>query len=215
LWGIKTDHTINAQRINRGIDKARIIIVLRKQDDWLESWFKQGLKTGKYLSKSFKNWFKNELGNDKRGHLLSLLNYSQLVEAYINYFGEEHVYIFFYEDYRDKFHLLSRNIASCIGIDTEIAESLTRKQLMNVTKKKYHGPPLFLKKIASTYVGRKIIDFLPEKIITDNIRRILMRKYNYPEMNMDEKKEIMSIFNSSNRKLFERIGRLNNLGYYI
>lgn len=214
LWGIKTDHMINAERINKIIDNARILIVLRKQDDWFESWFKQGLKTGKYLSNTFQNWFNNELSGDERQHLMSLLNYHQLVDAYTYYFGEEYVHIYFYEDYKDKFHLLARDIASNMGIDTEKAELLTRKQLRNVTKKQYQGSAIFLKKIASTHSGRKIVPLLPERIIKENIRRIFKRQYNYPEMNRNEKIDIMSNFNVSNKKLFKRIGRSNNHGYY-
>jgi hypothetical protein len=45
-WAVRSDHIATARRARAVLGDAQVLIVLRNQADWLESWHLQGLKSG-------------------------------------------------------------------------------------------------------------------------------------------------------------------------
>jgi len=157
----------------------------------LESWYKQGLKSGKYISQNFHDWLYKELGDIKREQLFSLLNYDSLFNAYASIFGCEDIHVFFYEDYCSEYHKLARRIAGIVDIDADQAEKLVLNKTQNVTGDEYKSVSVYLKIFARTIYGKKIINYLPK--ITRIIRNMLSFKQTYPVVAIQEKNPLCCI----------------------
>lgn len=207
-WDIRTDHSAVARKIRDILGVVDIIVVLRNQTDWLISWYKQGLKTGKYVSTSFADWFDRELG-ERRDRLCGLLHYDRLYGAYVDVFGAARVHVFIYEQYSDDFASLAGEIARRIGVDDAAAASLARDTAINVTGAQYETAPPILKRIAGVGPLRQIVNLVPAKL-----RRALRVKRQYPTTNREELAAQMRMFAKGNRDLFERLAEDGHGTYY-
>ena len=207
-WGIRTDHSAVARKIRKILGVVDIIIVLRNQADWLISWYKQGLKTGKYVSTSFADWFGGELG-DRRDRLCDLLHYDRLYSAYVDVFGAARVHVFTYERYSDDFASLAGEIARRIGVDDAAAASLARDTAINVTGAQYETAPPVLKRIAGVAPVRQLVKLVPAKL-----RSALRVRRQYPTTSREELAALMQIFAKGNRDLFERLAEDGRGTYY-
>src|SRR5262245_15188582 len=60
-WPVCPGHVATARRARAVLGEAHVLIVLRNQADWLESWHRQGLKTGRYIETDFQAWLDRDL----------------------------------------------------------------------------------------------------------------------------------------------------------
>ena len=94
----------NCDIIKKLIPAAKIIIIIRKQDDWLKSLYKQNVQKGSYFS--FED-FVAQFGFDD--------NPFDVIDNYINNFGKENVHIIPYEKLLAEPDKFISDIASVLG----------------------------------------------------------------------------------------------------
>lgn len=210
-WSIDSNHEEMAKRIHQLLGNIEIMVVLRRQDSWLESWHKQGLKTGKYIDHDFGNWLTNELTEYERTKLFSLLDYDGLVSAYFNQFGKERVHVFFFEDYQGRFEVLARELAHGLEIDADQAEQLLTGYISNISGETYSGATPILKKIAKSGVGRMLRQYMPS--LVRKLQTMTRREHRFEVAPEHVKQSVLSTFRSGNQHLMERLGRLDQNGY--
>jgi hypothetical protein len=138
-WPVRSDHVATARRARALLGDAQVLIVLRNQADWIESWRLQGLKSGKYVETDYRGWLEQDLGASAE-RLLTLLDYDALYHAYCQAFGPGQVHVRFYERYSDRFDDLAAECAELIGVDAERARLLLLEgQPRNVGGDRYSG----------------------------------------------------------------------------
>lgn len=212
-WKITTDHAEVARRIWSVLGDVEIIVVLRNQADWLESWYRQGLKSGKYEAMDFSVWFNDELGT-RREALLDLLHFDHLYDAYVRVFGTERVHFFLYERYWNDYPSLAGEIARCIGVDAGTAVRLARDTPRNVTGTHFESLPAAMKRVTRMAPFRTLLDHVPRRL-KNSVHRVLRTRRRFPAMSSADKAAQMKCFAASNRALFERLGLDGRgLGYY-
>src|SRR5262245_26474660 len=178
LWPVPSGHLTTVQRVRSVLGEAHVLIVLRNQGDWLESWHRQGLKQGIYVETDYWAWIHRDLGVSAE-RLLKLLEYDILYEAYRDAFGAHRVHVRFYEDYRDRLEDLAAECARLIDVDTDCAWQRIRDgQPLNVTGTRFRGHPPFVRRFANKVRVRRILDKLPASL-RKWLRDVLLRERIY------------------------------------
>jgi hypothetical protein len=199
-WPVKSDHIATAHRAHKLLGDAEVLIVLRNQADWLESWHLQGLKSGKYTETGYRDWLRRDLGASAE-RLLGLLDYDRIYQAYCNAFGTRHVHVRFYEQYREHFEDLAAECADLICIDPDHARRLlTLGEARNVTGTRFVGLPSFIKHLADTAGVRPIINALPASV-RDLLRCLLARERTFPRFSEEDRSGIRQRFAEGNVRL--------------
>lgn len=213
-WNIVTNHTEVAGRSHDLLGGVDVLIVVRNQVDWVKSWHSQGLKTGRYIETNFQKWLEKDIGDDAE-HFFDLLNLDQLYQAYADIFGEDHVHVYLYEDYRNSYSDLIREVAGLINLGKEEAVKIFEAgESRNVTPGFFMGTPRWIKKFASSSFGTQLKNALPKKVIK-KIRAAFVSKIDYEEMTDDDKLYIFNKFKESNRTFVSKIGVDGSVhGYY-
>jgi len=210
-WSINSDHTEMAQRIHQMLGEVDILLVLRRQDAWLESWHKQGLKTGRYIDPDFETWLLKELDESEREKLFSLLDYDTLVSAYANQFGQSRCHLFFFEDYQDRFEVLARELADRLEIDADQAEQLLRGHFSNISGDTYKGGAAGLKRISRSWFGRMLRQYMPSMV--KKLQILTRREHRYKPVADHVKQSVLSHFRLGNQRLMNNLGRSDPYGY--
>lgn len=188
------------------LGNARILIVLRNQSDWLISWHRQGLKTGKYTETKFERWLKHDLGSARRDRLFELLDYNRLLSAYFDQFGANYVDVRFYEDFRGDFPRLASEIANTLDLDaTEAHQLLANSPAANVTPSAFRGLPPELHRLAHTGTGRAVLDRVPKRY-RSVLRELFVRNRTYADIEETTSQQIRAHFRTSNSALRHRLG---------
>ena len=205
-WPIDSTPETVAAHTKEILGEARILMVLRNQLDWLISWHRQGLKTGKYTETKFKRWLERDLGSAQRDRLFELLDYNRLVAAYADQFGAHNLDVRFYEDFRDDFPRLASEIARTIDLNaTEAHHLLANSPPANVTPPRFHGLPPEIHRLARTAAGRAVLDRVPKRYRTV-LRELFVCNRSYDNLEDSTSKEIRSRFQASNFALRRQLG---------
>jgi hypothetical protein len=202
-WNLLSNHHDMANRIQKVLGNVEIFIVLRNQVDWLISWHRQGLKTGKYIETNFQRWLDKDIGR-KRDHLYSLLDYDSLYNAYSGTFGRDRVHVYLYENYKGQFENLAEQMAQVMNIDPKHAIRSVTGAARNVTGENFQTPSATLKKLFRKQPARAILSIIPGSI-KEAARRLLSGEQKYLEVDEKDKADITNYFADSNRKLFKKI----------
>jgi len=212
-WPIKTDHELIAKRAYEVLGEAQVLIVLRNQPDWIESWQKQGLKNSKYIERNYDLWLKNDLGESAQ-HLFSLLDYEKLYKAYANVFGVDNVHVKLYENYTQSVEEIGVDFLCLFGIDPKRTQGIMADKKKNVSGKKFNALPTAMYKIIRTKNIKKIISLIP-KSIKNPLRKILQVEKKYISLDEGCKTKILRDYEDSNRRLFDLLGiNAEGLGYF-
>ena len=99
----------NCDIIKKLIPAAKIIIIIRKQDDWLKSLYKQNIQKGSYFS--FED-FVAKFGFDD--------NPFDVIDNYINNFGKENIHIIPYEKLLADSDKFMSDMASVLGYSNRL-----------------------------------------------------------------------------------------------
>jgi len=202
-WNLHSNHHLMANRIQKVLGNVEIFMVLRNQVDWLTSWHRQGLKTGKYIETQFKRWLDKDIG-PHRDHLYSLLDYESLYKAYCEVFGRDHVHVYLYENYKDQFELLAAEMARVMNINSKQAIRSIENSAKNVTEDYFQTPSATLKKLIRTKPLRAALSIIPNPI-KESARRLLSGEKKYLKMDEKDKIEITNYFLDSNKRLLQKI----------
>jgi len=214
-WPIESTPEVLAAHTRRILVKARILIVLRNQSDWLVSWHRQGCKTGMYTEVKFERWLERDLGSARRDRLFELLDYNRLVAAYTDQFGANQVDVRFYEDFRDDFPRLASVIARTLGLDeTEANKLLADSPPANVTPPHFCRLPPALLRLARTEGVRSVLDRAPKRYRTI-LRELFVRVRAYEPIEEATVQQIRAQFRASNSALGDRLGFDRVPNYYL
>jgi hypothetical protein len=202
-WNLQSNHHTMANRIQKVLGNVEIFMVLRNQVDWLISWHRQGLKTGKYLETNFKRWLDRDIGPN-RDHLYSLLDYDSLYNAYCGIFGQDHVHVYLYENFKERFELLAEQMARTMNIDSDHAIRHMVGAAKNVTGEHFQAPSATFKKLIRKQPARAILSIIPGSI-KEAARRLMSAPQKYLDMSEEDKAEIANYYLESNRQLLKKI----------
>jgi Sulfotransferase family len=204
-WPVRSDHIATARRARAVLGDAQVLIVLRNQADWLESWHLQGLKSGKYVETDYRAWLNRDLGASAE-RLLALLDYDVLYEAYRKVFGPQQVHVRLYEQYRDHFEDLAAECAALIYVDTDRARRLFLDgEARNITGTRFTGLPPLVKRLAAQGRLRRILDALPVSVRRP-FRDLLVRERTFRRLSEADRLAIRDRFAAGNVRLQRALG---------
>jgi hypothetical protein len=199
-WPVRSDHAATARRARALLGDAQVLIVLRNQADWIESWRLQGLKSGKYVETDYRAWLAQDLGAASE-KLLRLLDYDMLYHAYCEAFGSRRVHVRLYEQYSDRFQDLAAECAGLIGVDAERARRLLLEgQPRNVGGDRYSGLASGTKRLAGWTPARRFLDALPAPL-RGRLRNWFVRERSYSRLSEADRSAIRDKFAAGNIRL--------------
>jgi hypothetical protein len=214
-WPIMSDHKLTARRACNllGKDRVNVLIVLRNQVDWLKSWHRQGLKTGKYVETNFQRWITRDLGPSAE-LLFKRINFNGLYDSWAEVFGPARVHVRLYEAYRESFPELAANAAALLSIDENQARTLVQDPARNVTDKKFTGVMPGVQRMVRSVPMRKVLSYIPQRLRL-KARRVFEYQRIYEGMNQGDRQWIFDRFAPSNQALFEKLGiNGQGMGYF-
>lgn len=204
-WPVRSDHFAMARRAREVLGDAQVLIVLRNQADWLESWHFQGLKSAKYTETDYRAWLNRDLGASAE-RLLALLDYDVLYTAYCNVFGAQQVHVRLYEQYRDHFEDLAAECAGLICIDADRARRLILEgEARNVSGSRFEGLPPTVKRFAAQGPVRRILNTLPVGA-RRLLRNLLVRERSFRPLSEADRSAIRERFAAGNARLQHALG---------
>lgn len=208
-WPVRSDHVATARRARSLLGDAEVLIVLRNQADWIESWQRQGLKSGKYVETDYRAWLGRDLGASAE-RLLALLDYSSLYEAYGSAFGPQRVHVRFYEHYSQRFADLAAECAELIHVDADRARRLILEgEPRNVGASRFGGLAPRAKRFAAWAPIRRILDALPSGL-RGTLRNWFVRERSVSGLSEADRAAIRDRYAASNVRL-QRALRLEEL----
>lgn len=212
-WPITSDHRAAADRAHRLLGDAHVLIVIRNQADWLESWHRQGLKSRKYVETDFSRWLERDLG-DSAERLLSLLRFDELYRAYAHAFGRDRVHVRLYEHYQDRFEELAAEFATILTIDPDVARNLVAGKARNVTGTHFSGLPRFVHHTVRHGPFRRLMILLPIDL-KRSIRKAVAMRRAYGTLQESDRRAIRERFAVGNRAVLSKLGiDGEGLGYF-
>lgn len=205
-WPVVSAPSATAARIRDLLgEDTDILIVLRDQADWLQSWHRQGLKTGKYAETEFQRWLDKDLGPIATAKLFDLLRYDRLYQAFRDVFGADRVHLRWFEDYADRYDDLAAEVAELIGLDGTEARALVADQAQNVTGTHFTGLPPVVQRLARNGPGPALLGLLPRSL-RQRLRGLIARRKAYGGLTETERAEVCALFTESNRRLVRLAG---------
>jgi hypothetical protein len=90
----------------------------------------QGLKVGR-INVTPHNWIRSLFRNVEYRSFLNLLKYDEAYEAYAAMYGENKVLVYPYEKVQQNWSSFIEELANILGIDVEVAISLTKDERYN------------------------------------------------------------------------------------
>jgi hypothetical protein len=119
-WEHKTKYVKKIKQSLNNYD-TKIIIYLRRQDHWIQSWFNQHVKNGFPLPKDIEKFSKQSK---------SLLDYKAHLDLYADFFGKENIIVRVYEKEQLNEGLFN-DFLHCIGIENASEYKLKEKPKYN------------------------------------------------------------------------------------
>jgi hypothetical protein len=197
---VRSDHVAVARRARALLGECQVLIVLRNQADWIESWHLQGLKSGKYVETGYRAWLERDLGASAE-KLLTLLDYDALYEAYRKAFGARRVHVRLYEQYSDRFEDLAAECAELIRVDADCARRLILQgEPRNVGGTRYSGLAPAAKRLAARGPVRRILDALPVGLRA-RLRYWFVRERGFSPLSEADRSAIRDRFAAGNVRL--------------
>ncbi|OGI00444.1 MAG: hypothetical protein A2Y25_11890 [Candidatus Melainabacteria bacterium GWF2_37_15] len=205
------DNIFLSDALKKIFPNAKIFLVVRKQDTWLESAYRHLISRGKSISvNKFLNYYKGEFkdlyfGIDHNVIDVKAFNWANFVDNYVKLFGKDRVLVLPYEMFKkNQNEFLTRfykfaDIQPFYPADNVIVN----KGLSNTS--------LFISYYTNFFLQRKL------RIIFNKFLKSLDNCIclNWEIINEKIKREIMDLHKESNQKLEELIGiDLKQYGYY-
>lgn len=212
------NHKSNTEILKKLFPNAKIFLVIRKQDEWIESYYNEFIITN-YITLNKAIGFKNNKFNPKNKMLnIYKLNWFELYKSYEKYFGKDNVLILPYEMFREKPDEFLTKFYSFAKLESYYPETiikLNERKIRNLEKSFLH-----------TNYNKFISSLNPdiELFIRKNdrgLQKILLwffgKKINSNEQKLtyDQAKIILDIQKRNNQLLANEIKiNLEKYGYY-
>jgi len=213
-WSIRSDHEKTARRIRAALGQVHVLIVVRNQSDWMVSWHRQGLKTGKYVETGFQKWLEKDLGETAE-HMMELLRYDKMYKAFADVFGIDYVHVRFFEECVGDFPGLAVEVANLLGVAPDVARQLVSEQARNVTGKRFVGLSPAVQRFVRQGWVKGFLKKIPKQL-RGGLRGFLVSNRIYEEMSEADRAAVRAQFAESNQRFFSILGKEQNpsLGYF-
>jgi hypothetical protein len=204
---------------------TKIIVVLRRQQDLLLSWYSFMYHANFRESpiKSIDHLIRTGINEDLRYSraFLEWMDFEKVLDAYAESFGPERVCVLAYEDFRQSQEAFLRRLCDAIGIDVQEAFSIMeRGSERNVSRSEsgYHKPSR-LHNILSQ-IKSKYLHFLdsPRKYfvgrwVVDTLRNFRSQPI---EISQDTMELLQVFYGAKNKRVEEKYGiDLESRGYFV
>ena len=117
------DRRLVAERLHTLFAPAKVIITIRGQVPYLESWYLQESRHRNVMSMG--QWLDREWPR-RQGGIFPCLMYFELAEAYAELFGRENVAVFAFEQFRKDPATFVASVCAWLGIDEPASAALMR-----------------------------------------------------------------------------------------
>jgi hypothetical protein len=193
----------------------KLIFVIRRQDDFIESLYRQAIRNGyPYSLKTFINYKK---GNFKPYHIgnkgvidLQAIDYNIIYDFYEKHFGKENILILPYELMKNDQEKFLKKITYFLNVDY-------KKPIFNEnTNRRDRYPLLVTMRIINKIIPKKIQNRINDIFFLKYFGYILNEiPYDKSIINKNLKNKIKSYYRESNKSLSEKIGlNLQSYDYY-
>ena len=204
-WTFSADPTpvIAAWRLAALFPRAHVLIVLRNQADWLQSYYRQMRRVG-MMRTDFVTWLREALSPGAPGYLDFTLDYSEMVQGYSQFFGPHKVHVYFYEDIASDLDRLYREVAEKLGLpcDTAPVPHLNRRGGVD---------PAFRRLLGGVVPLGMIKRRCP--VVFDLAKQLMPQEKQTPSIPADQRAAICTHFAATNNALREMLGRDLPSGY--
>jgi hypothetical protein len=181
---------------------ASVIIVVRRQYDFLKSLYVQNLsaKNEKFF---FNEWFDH---NWEDGMCLKdQINYFDKIQAYIDIFGKENVKVFIYEGLLEDANRFTQDLCDFIGLDhTDFKEKNINNERVNQRITTLHR--FIVMHPLLRYIVTIIKSIISDRM-RDSIRRLIFKRFKRydPELSTDRKDIVQKHAKTVNDKLIKKL----------
>ncbi|HUU24004.1 MAG TPA: hypothetical protein VMW68_00345 [Methyloceanibacter sp.] len=134
--GVGVERSVVARRLRAVCGSCKILVVLRRQDELLRSYYFQAVGTQKSRL-AFEDWL-SEGWVFARPAAFSLIDYYHLVAPYAAAFGRERVGVFLFEDLVANPDSFARELSSFMGIDAGASARLMAAKPRNPRMSRLH-----------------------------------------------------------------------------
>ena len=204
----RATRTMVARRMKTLFGECQIIIVLRNQFTWIESYylweFGKGSLKMPYADFLFQHW----RGPFSDGGLARHLNYASLVQSYADVFGEENIGIFLYEELVEDASAFAHKLCEFMDIDSN-------QGVAAIGEKREMGRMTQIQKFRVDYNLAPRVAL--SKFIPTPLNALIQKIGGAPvtaEPNEEWRARITSAYRGSNRIIAKRYGlKLEKYGY--
>ncbi len=134
--GAGVERTIVAERLCDVVGKCKIIVILRRQDEFLKSLYLQWFGTKK-TKLTFDEWLREGVIFARKAPF-SLIDYHNIVSSFVSVFGRERVGIFLFEQFLSDRDAFARELSEFAGIDAETSRLLLMAKARNPRMSRLH-----------------------------------------------------------------------------
>lgn len=111
-----TDHDVIAARLARLAPGAGIMVSLREQADFMQSYYRQRVKR-QMEDAPVAEWMTRELGRLDGRSMLHTVRYDEMYDAYAAHFDPARIHVWLYEAYRGDFGGYLDEVSGVLGLD--------------------------------------------------------------------------------------------------
>jgi hypothetical protein len=213
LWGqaTVTDHEEIAERLSAIAPDARILVTIREQCDFLESFFFQDIKKGR-PDIGFDSYLDREMGKRAQRGMLNLLRYDEVVEAYGAAFAPDRVTVFAHEANKADFAAYLGRVAEIVGVSGEAMLAAWAGRHMNARKTRRKTSPAL--RAIKRLTPRSLRAALPEAARGAMRERFTEEETPQEVWTAPRRQAVRALFGESNRRTAALSGLdLESLGY--
>ena len=189
------------ERILDLTEEVRVIVVIRKQYEYLKSLYVQHIGSNNE-KRSFDEWFDS---NWLKGSMLkSRLDYFVQIKIYFDILGRDKVGIFLYEQLRDDHEQFVNNLCNFIGCNVPKADNQDENtRPLNQRMTNLHR--LINKNSAIYFVVKILKKIIPKKLSKLISNSVFYRFNRYePELSINRKKIVQEHAHTVNQNLLEK-----------
>lgn len=196
-----TDHEVIAQRLSELCPGAGVLVSIRNQYSFLQSFFRQQNR-GHGSNSVFEAYIARALDDLSHRSILHLLRYDEVIEVYRSRFGSDRVMVSAYEDTRGDFGQYLVAVAQFCGLDARELEKAWGGEHSNVTRYSKDRPAVAR--------ARQMIPSSLKRLIPKEQRMRINKSMEVPMLTTDfsvEQKEALAVyFAESNARVSQQTG---------
>jgi hypothetical protein len=207
------DHMVGPEILKRYFsaqtDQIDVMIVARKQQDLIPSYFVQNYR--KLKKPCFADFLAHNQQNNWSGEA-KIFNFHDVAQSYAGVFGKDHVHVVFFEDFvhhRDRF---SADLAKLMHVDAAVIKANLGESQLNQTRKE--AGTVVIRKIDQKSLRHRAIKLLE----TFGLKFADSLRIRVPAPTEQEKKTIFDTFKDSNSRLADEFAldkrSMQEYGYF-